>query len=369
MFDFGVVAFLQPACRCQKQPLTNTTVRHFGSVRSGRPGKSFRCSRNLRPSRCAALRTSNSGPDPFERTARIISERLPLSTWSDMATVGISRKKPIIQWLYEKRTDPITGALVEPRVTTDEVQEAIRWGKKQGIDLSEKNPANFLKDLIRKTTANSNWPEKITAARITARQVTGDGMCFEFVPFKDDQTEPFPDRFKPDTDTPVRDLESTSLPLASKALGRSDESWLIQVAVRQRVIETHFAITSALPAIEVSHLQTSVKLRKTEIDALFLARCDGMKNETYDVLITCEAKKKSERILEEQIEQQMRAALLTKKTRSVVPIVIQSVHGKDRRGVYVAEFRELTLDDIDSFEELEPTASCIYRLVPPVVGI
>ena len=61
-FDFGVVAFLQPGCRCQKHPCTKIAMRHRGNTMSGCPGRSFRCSRNLRPIACATFRTRISGP-------------------------------------------------------------------------------------------------------------------------------------------------------------------------------------------------------------------------------------------------------------------------------------------------------------------
>lgn len=66
--------FAQP-CPCQKQPCTNTTVRCLASTISGRPGKSFRCNRNRKPSECNSRRTSNSGPVSRLRTLRMIRLR------------------------------------------------------------------------------------------------------------------------------------------------------------------------------------------------------------------------------------------------------------------------------------------------------
>ena len=39
---FGLVAYLQPGCRCQKHPWTMITARCFGNTRSGEPGRSRR---------------------------------------------------------------------------------------------------------------------------------------------------------------------------------------------------------------------------------------------------------------------------------------------------------------------------------------
>ena len=66
----------------QKQPCTKITVRYFGKTISGVPGRSFRCKRNLNPSRWAADRTTRSGPEPHDRTSRMISDRLAVETWS-----------------------------------------------------------------------------------------------------------------------------------------------------------------------------------------------------------------------------------------------------------------------------------------------
>lgn len=46
---------------CQKQPWTKMTAPYFGNTRSGRPGRSFLCRRNLNPRPCSSLRTHSSG--------------------------------------------------------------------------------------------------------------------------------------------------------------------------------------------------------------------------------------------------------------------------------------------------------------------
>ena len=58
---FGVYAYLQSRCLCQKQPCTKITVRYLGNTISGFPGRSLRCSRNLYPELCTIERTFSSG--------------------------------------------------------------------------------------------------------------------------------------------------------------------------------------------------------------------------------------------------------------------------------------------------------------------
>lgn len=59
--DEGTDALLQPACWCQKHPLTNIAFCFFGNTISGFPGNSLRWSRNRKPRACSSLRTSISG--------------------------------------------------------------------------------------------------------------------------------------------------------------------------------------------------------------------------------------------------------------------------------------------------------------------
>lgn len=63
---------LQP---CQKQPWTNTHAPIAGNTRSGLPGRSRRCSRYRRPSRCRNRLTSSSGEVSWLRIRRIFSLR------------------------------------------------------------------------------------------------------------------------------------------------------------------------------------------------------------------------------------------------------------------------------------------------------
>lgn len=80
--DRGVVVYLHPGWRCQKQPWTKMAVRYLGSARSGRPGNFSSCSVYLNPRRCKKRRTANSGFVSLDRIPDIIRERVALSTTS-----------------------------------------------------------------------------------------------------------------------------------------------------------------------------------------------------------------------------------------------------------------------------------------------
>ncbi len=244
---------------------------------------------------------------------------------------------------------------------------------------SVKNPANFMKDLIRKDNASGNWPESLRKSRIGGRQRVGSNRVFEFVPYASGQTEPFPNPYLPTPGTAAVELQSLSLPLASKALGRKDESWLVQVAVSLCVLEQHFAQFSKLPVTEVVHLQTGVKLANSEIDGLFRAilEIDGAQKH---ILVTCEAKQKGERILEHQIVEQVVAAYKSVKSSVleedldvslIVPVGLKAIG--ERGEIYVVEFEPWTPEEAaaseDKLKELKLASEALFRLVPPVPGI
>lgn len=86
LFVCGIEAFLQPGCRCQKQPCTKITVPYLGKTMSGVPGRSLRCSRKRKPKRCSMERTRSSGRVFFPRTFDIMSLR-----WEG---VNLSMRRP-----------------------------------------------------------------------------------------------------------------------------------------------------------------------------------------------------------------------------------------------------------------------------------
>jgi hypothetical protein len=245
-----------------------------------------------------------------------------------------------------------------------------------GLRLSTANPANFMKDIVRGDSASDHWPERLTALRIGARQRPGGQRVFEFVPFASGQTEPFPNKYTARPELPVTPIETVSLSLAKRRLGRKDESWLIQVAVELRLVQTHFATRSAVPVEEVSHLQTGVKLSRSEIDSLFLAHLRAPQEQPYTpVLITCEAKQEGQRVLEHQIIEQVVAASRSVRAAgiqiaSVIPIAIKAIPGSC---IYFAEFTAWPIESTDVPEEdwpdLQLASEAVYELRPPVRGI
>lgn len=296
-----------------------------------------------------------------------------------------SEKTPVIEYLFFKHWNAEARVLSKSVMTRADVREALReCAATMGISLSDMNVSNFLKDVIRGQSASNNWPERLKQLRYTAVQRPGEGNVFEFVPYGPDDTEPFADLYRPTDNTPRFGIQSVSMSLDAKALGRSDEPWLIQTAVNLRVIETHFAVASSIHVVQLSHLQMSVKLRRTEIDALFLAHCLG-EGRQFRALVTCEAKQRRERILEHQIVQQVKAAFeitaASRRTRAgrnavetsltndvdlIIPVGMRAVRGV---GFYLVEFKPVTRAEAPSLEQLEIAADAVYELKPPVPGI
>lgn len=206
-----------------------------------------------------------------------------------------------------------TKTLSKPVITSADLVAAIRYcNNEYGTKLSDKNPANFMKDLVRNDSGCENWPESLRERRFTARQVTRNNKVFAFLPYGPEQASPFPDPYLPGVDTPRIRIQSLTLSLESKDLGRTDESWLLQTVINLRVIETHFALSSKSTIKQIVHLQMSVKLANTEIDALFYAKCQDDTGDFY-AIITCEAKQAGERILDMQICEQVAAVFRQKK--------------------------------------------------------
>jgi hypothetical protein len=277
-----------------------------------------------------------------------------------------SQKPQVIEKIYERLVDPDTGTLKRTIVTSTDVVDAILWcNEHQGTDLSDKNPANFIKDVIRGHGASGMWPRSLHEKRIGGRQVTGDSNIFEFVPYEANQTEAFPQIFGLHEGVPEHELQSVSMPLASKALGRDDETYLIQVAIKLGLVETHFALYSKVDVIELNHLQIGIKLRLTEVDSLYAATYQDAEGVRHQLIITVEAKKRRQRILPDQIVRQVKAAFNATPVDLVVPLAMASAGG----GIYVAEFVPIKREGHESLEALELATEILYKLKPPVKGI
>ncbi len=277
-----------------------------------------------------------------------------------------SNKPYVIERIFRQRWDEDTNSLNGTIVTNDEIVEAIRWANaNHGTKLSTLNPANFIKDIIRSKSASQMWPELLKSNRWSAVQLTGDGNIFKFVPYSEGQDEPFPIKFGYHSNVQRHRLQSVSMPMATKALGRDDETYLIQVAVRLAVVETHFALFSAIEVLELNHLQIGIKLRLCEVDALFAATFRQADGGLEQLIITAEAKNKKQRILEEQIMQQVRAAFSETDINRVVPIAMTS----EAEGIYVAEFESIRRDELEQFTSLTLKTEVLYELIPRVKGI
>lgn len=291
--------------------------------------------------------------------------------------------------LYEQ--DKIPGGVV----TSGQVIQAIT-NSETGLSIA--NPANFVKDVIRSKNANEIWPESLKQKRVSARQRYGETRVFQFVPYAVGQDLPFPDRFVPSEKTNLYEVQSASIPFAARRLGRKEETWLTQIAVNLRLIESQLSIFS--PQLrgrvrDITHLQMGMKTAP-EIDAVFLAtfgETDKLKSATdLHMLISCEAKQMGQRILEDQIREQVAVAMeITSKLKvpdieAIKPIAIKVVEhefpeGKER-AIYIVEFKHIGRTEYatqwanSATEEerlytmpLVSVSDTIYRVMPPVSGL
>ncbi|WP_280171111.1 hypothetical protein [Agrobacterium pusense] len=282
-----------------------------------------------------------------------------------------SYKPAVIQRIFDVLTDPKTGELSRTVVYSSDIQDAKRYCNETfGSNIKlDSNPYNFMKDLVRGQGAIKMWPEGVRQRGWTGEQRTGGGAVFEFVPLCESQPDKLDLDFKPRSSTPEYEVQSLSLAMAAKALGRNDESWLLQVCVNLRIIETHLAVgdDQQFQMDEVSHLQMDIKLRKVQIDALFLATLVAVPTlNTSHALVTVEAKQGNQRILSEQIARQVVAAFAGSDINIVIPIAVAALRGK---GVYVAEFKAIHRDELSSFTHPELHRDAIFKLMPPVKGI
>jgi len=151
----------------------------------------------------------------------------------------LSAKTKVIEHLFMSHWDAASGQLTKTVMTMQDVLQAIEHCNRSfGTNLSRSNPANFMKDIVRGAAPSTHWPQ---------------GDVFEFVPYPPGCTEPFADVRRPTDSTIRHKVESASMSLEAKRLGRADEAWSIQTAVKLRIVETHLAIYSQLPVVEVSH--------------------------------------------------------------------------------------------------------------------
>lgn len=285
------------------------------------------------------------GLEDFVRYARAdISEGLTVA----------SLKTPIIEKLFFDRYDPESGALTDEIVTLDQVTDAIRLSG----DLSPRNPANFMKDIVRSRSRNELFPAAVVQAGWTAIQDPGESNCFRFVPLPPGQSTAFvtnePDAVLLTNPHPVQSL---SLPPASRTFGRSDETWLTHVVTNLDIVHTHLGLHSPLDLLGLELLQSNVKLGKAEVDAVYL----GTLNNGTNFLVSCEMKGPREELDLDQIERGARQVHTSSAAEAafVVPLGVQALRGGL---IWIVEFAR-------DFPPLAKASEGVYRPVPSVGGI
>jgi hypothetical protein len=249
--------------------------------------------------------------------------------------------------------------------------------------LKHNQPASFAKDYLRKASRNQYWPGELRNERWTAVQVTGKDAAttelrnFEFLPWTDEQTEPFPDEWPIPDECPTHSIQSVTLSIASKQITRMDEARLMQIAVDLRVVETHFALYSPLSTLQHSvvhmdHLQMGLKLRLAEVDGLYRADFLDQQGCLHPVLITVETKKYDEFITSSQVLRQVLAASgLGVAAELILPLALKHRDG----GMFIFEFAPFSFDgtpfkpNFVKTHELELVAAAFYAIEPPVAGL
>ena len=138
--------------------------------------------------------------------------------------------------------------------------------------------------------------------------------------------------------------------------------------MRLRVIETHLALFSKRKIVQLDHLQMSVRLARTEIDALFLAVEEIGPDETREVIVCCEAKGIRDDILEDQVIRQVQAVFRMAEVSQnrVLPIAVKALRPSE---IYVVEFEAVERAAAPALATLAVTSEAVYEFVPPIPGI
>jgi hypothetical protein len=285
-------------------------------------------------------------------------------------------KTEVFKDLFQLRWDEKTHSLSNPDVTLDEVADAIRqYRERTGDDgaRGDNNPANFFVDFVNnRPSANQRWPETVRVHGYTARQVTREGMAFTFIPLDRVSGEPFPEATTgiplPRTETPRYQIETISLPVAMRQLGRTDEPTLIQVLVRLRVIETHLSLFSTRSIVHMEHVQNNLKLYGSEIDALFLVVEEASDADSEEVVVCCEVKARDKSLGRDQILREVQAVfrLPNVKQNTVIPMAVKAFAPSQ---VQVVEFEAVTREDAESLDVLNIVSEAVYEFKPRIPGI
>lgn len=293
-------------------------------------------------------------------------------------------KSLIIEKVFNDRWDATSQSLSNDLVTLEDIGNAIRWYNENlpvGYrKMSDRNPANFFKDFFRQTSSgNRNWPKSVLSRGYTAQQVTGSGNAFSFVGLSAGQVTAFRERESRYPQEPGREckfrIQSLSLDAKARLLGRTDETWLMQIAGKLRLIQSHLALCSELTFIEVSELQQGLKQSRSEIDGLYLGKVDRVRS----MLITVEAKGRHDDILQIQVVQQVNAVMKMKSIHNnleaiagdvndfyILPMAIKVI---DESVVYVAEYEPVKYVKKGNITSITLVRESLCQIMPPVEGI
>ena len=273
-----------------------------------------------------------------------------------------SMKSSVIEWLFfDKLGFRTNGNIGDGVVTMGDVVDGI---EATASGLSKSNPANFFKDITR-NNPDMIWPASVLAAGFTGEDAIGTApqAVFRFVPLPAGQLTAFPPPLAPSAAmlASPHTIQSLSMPISTKALGRSDENWLAQVAARLHVVETYFAQFSPNSMAEVTFLQTGVKLPQGEADSAYSVVDSS--GETW--LVSVEAKGRREKIHPPQIHRAAASLLQTSAAQATCGVIPMAMKVVSVSTIYIVEFEKLRVPT----DPLTKVGEGVLRLVPDVAGI
>lgn len=282
--------------------------------------------------------------------------------------MSVSEKTAIIEALFDERYRNGTIPQRKRLITLKQVSAAIRKARSAGTStLSDRNPANFMKDIVRKETRNEVFPGSVVERGWTAQQATGKGNCFRFIPLPPDQATAFKVIVPPAR--VLREphpIQSLSLAYEVRRYGRRDESWLTQVVTDLGLVQTHFALHHGDDVAGLALLASHIKLGRGEVDALYY----GVDHADDRYLLACEMKGRNEVMDEDQIlnvAETLAAAPATRNaSAAVIPVGVKVIYPKSVGGMTGLIWVKVYDRD---FPPLQPQSEGVYRLVPPVPGI
>lgn len=281
------------------------------------------------------------------------------------AAAGRSRKTAVVERLAQLYDQ---GLIPDGIVRSADIVRAM---DDVGSDLSRANPANFFKDMLRKNPT-ANWPAALLARRLYARQAYGEQKIFQFFT-PPAGVDPFADDIGMPDDFPITKVSSLTMDSLARSLGRNEETWLTQVVVNLGLIGQHLAVHSpdADRIKDLRFLQVGMKTQP-EIDSVFVAEHIGADGGTENVFLTVEVKQRGERVLADQIREQVRKAFEeTSRLRDreigyvkpfAVNVVRREFEGRNEDLVYIREFEMISREDFDATWARERGANLVYEI-------